>query len=107
MEISFFWSAAYAAFSLGIQKSVICHNVNTQNVKIARRDRPHILAFENLLLQLGQLFRDFTLKTLNDDIYQFKYIYSFYVADQDMARYSACSAQEKCVSLAEPYTTKS
>ena len=34
---------------------VICHNVNTQNVKIARRDRPHILAshrcetFENLL----------------------------------------------------------
>ena len=34
---------------------VISHNVNTQHVKIARRDRPHILAshrcetFENLL----------------------------------------------------------
>ena len=55
LEISFFWSAGYAAFSLGIQKSVICHNVNTQNVKIASRDRPQILAshrceaFENLL----------------------------------------------------------
>ena len=24
--------------------SVICHNVNTQNVKTARRDRPHVLA---------------------------------------------------------------
>ena len=48
----------YATFSLGKQKerySCICHNVNTQNVKIARRDRPHFLAsrrcetFENLL----------------------------------------------------------
>ena len=35
--------------------SVICHNVNTQKVKIAGRDRPHNLAsnqcetFENLL----------------------------------------------------------
>ena len=35
--------------------SVICHNVNKQNVKIARKERPHILplhrceAFENLL----------------------------------------------------------
>ena len=32
-------------------------------------------------------------------------ICSFYVADQDTARYSICSAQEKCVSLAEPYNT--
>ena len=48
----------YATFSLGKQNerySCICHNVNTQNVKIARRDRPHFLAsrrcetFENLL----------------------------------------------------------
>ena len=31
--------------------------------------------------------------------------YSFYVADEDTARYSIYSAQEKCVSLAEPYTT--
>ena len=55
----------------GIQTSVICHNVNTQNVKIARRDRPHILAshrcetFENLYfyilisLQWGELFQGF------------------------------------------------
>ena len=40
---------------LEYKTSVICHNVNAQNVKIARRDRPHILAsnqcetFENLL----------------------------------------------------------
>ena len=45
----------YATFLFGIQTSVICHNVNTQNVKIARRDRPHFLTsrrcepFENLL----------------------------------------------------------
>ena len=26
------------------ETSVICHNVNTQNVQSARRDRPHILA---------------------------------------------------------------
>ena len=45
----------YTTFSYGIQMSVICHNVNTQKVKIARRDRPHNLAsnrcetFENLL----------------------------------------------------------
>ena len=55
----------------GIQTSVICHNVNTQNVKIARRDRPRILAshrcetFENLYfyilisLQWGELFQGF------------------------------------------------
>ena len=36
-------------------KTSVCHNVYTQKVKIARRDRPHILAsnrcetFENLL----------------------------------------------------------
>ena len=42
-------------FRLEYKTSVICHNVNTQNVKIVRRDRPHALAshpcqtFENLL----------------------------------------------------------
>ena len=42
-------------FRFEYKTSVIRHNVNTQNVKIARRDRPHILAshrcepFENLL----------------------------------------------------------
>ena len=79
------------------------------------KDRPHILAShwcetcENfyilILLQWGELFWDFTLKKLDDDVYQYKYIYSFYVADQDTARYNFCSVQEKCVSLAEPYTT--
>ena len=34
------------------------------------------------------------------------YIASF-VEDQDTAGYSICSAQEKCVSLAERYTTDS
>ena len=29
-------------------------------------------------------------------------IYSYYEADEDMAWYSFCSTQEKCVSLAEP-----
>ena len=38
---------------------------------------------------------------------QHMYIYSFYVADQDTARYIFCSVQEECVSLAEPYTTDS
>ena len=42
-------------FRFEYKTSVICHSVNTQNVKIARRERPHILAshrfetFENLL----------------------------------------------------------
>ena len=42
-------------FRLEYKTSVICHNVNIQNVKIERRDRPHVLAsypcetFENLL----------------------------------------------------------
>ena len=45
----------YTTFSLGIPTSVICHTVNTQNVKTAKRDRPLIVAlnrcetFENLL----------------------------------------------------------
>ena len=42
-------------FRLEYKTSAIFHDVNTHNVKIARRDRPHILAshrceaFENLL----------------------------------------------------------
>ena len=42
-------------FRLKYKTSVVCHNVYTQKEKIARRDRPHILAsnrcetFENLL----------------------------------------------------------
>ena len=61
MEISFVVNGAGAGheavllFRFEYKTSVICHNVDTQNVKIARKDRPHILAshrceaFENLL----------------------------------------------------------
>ena len=58
MGISFVVKDAVAImllFPLVYKTSVISINVNTQNVKIARRDRPHILAsrrykaFENLL----------------------------------------------------------
>ena len=69
LEISFVVKGAGAVillFRLEYKTSVICHNVNTQNVKIARRDRPHILA--NLS------FRHITLQKLNDDFYQYKYI---------------------------------
>ena len=34
------------------------------------------------------------------------YQYSFYVGDQNTARYCFFSVQEKCVSLAEPYATE-
>ena len=36
--------AVILLFRLACKKSVVCHNVNTQKVKIARKDRPHILA---------------------------------------------------------------
>ena len=74
LEIRFVVKGAGAVilfFRLEYKTSVICHNVNTQNVKIARRDRPHILAshryetFEKLYfyilisLQWGELFQGF------------------------------------------------
>ena len=58
LEISFVVKGAGVVmllFRFEYKTSVICRNVNTQNVKIARRDRPHILAshrcetFENFL----------------------------------------------------------
>ena len=58
LEISFVvkgTGAVILIFHLEYKTRVICHNVNTQNVKIARKDRPHILVsnqrenFENLL----------------------------------------------------------
>ena len=36
--------AVILLFRLENKTSVVCHNVYTQKVKIARRDRPHILA---------------------------------------------------------------
>ena len=47
--------AVILLFRLEYKTSVVCHNVYTQKVKIAKRDMPHILAsnrcetFENLL----------------------------------------------------------
>ena len=93
--------------------------------KIARRDRLHILAsnrcetFENLLhIDIAPL-----RNTLSGILHSKNWtmilsvsgahdsvsinIHSFFVPDQDTARYSICSAQEKSVSLTEPYTTHS
>ena len=91
--------------------SVICHNVNTQNLKIARIDRPHILASHLLHIDIGPVTKIFqglyTQKIERLFLSVSKYIYSFYVADQDTVRHSFCLEQKKIVSLAEPYTTDS
>ena len=53
LEMSFVVKGAGAVillFRLEYKTSAICHNVNTQKVKIARRDRPHILAYILILL---------------------------------------------------------
>ena len=53
LEMSFVVKGAGAVillFRLEYKTSAICHNVNTQKVKIARRDRPHILAYILTLL---------------------------------------------------------
>ena len=92
LEISFVVKGVGAVillFRLEYKMSVICHNVNTQKVKIARRDRPHNLASNQCE----------TFENLD--------IHSFFVPDQSMARYSICSAKEKPVRLTEPYTTHS
>ena len=68
----------YTTFSFEYKTSVVCHNVYTQKVKLARRDRPHILAsnrcetFKNLLHIDIAPSRDFTLKKLNDDFYRYQ-----------------------------------
>ena len=50
-----------------------------------------------ILLQWGELFQRFCT-------FKFEPWYSFYTADQDMARYSLCSAGENiCASWAEPF----
>ena len=51
LDISFVVKGASAVillFRLEYKTSVICHNINTQRVKIARRDRPQILAVKPL-----------------------------------------------------------
>ena len=69
--------------------------------KLTRGDRPHIftgvkrLKTFYILLQWGELFQgSYTLKL--------ERCYSFYIADQDTAWYSLCSAGENCVRRAEP-----
>ena len=118
--------AVILLFRLEYKTSVVCHNVYTQKVKIARRDRPHILAsnrcetFENLLhidiaplrstlsgiLHLNKIERWFLSVSGAHDSVSIN-IHSFFVPDQDTARYSICSAQEKSVSWTEPCTTHS
>ena len=47
LEIRFVVKGAGAVilrFPLEYKTSAVCHNLNAQNVKIARTDRPHILA---------------------------------------------------------------
>ena len=60
-----------------------------------------------ILLQWRELFQGFYTNKIERWFFISINIYSFYVVDQDTARYSFCSAQEKCVSLAEPYATDS
>ena len=102
-------------FRLEYRTSVTCHNVNTQNLKFARRNRPDILAshrckaFENLLhIDIAPVRRilsgNYIQNEFNNDFYRYKYI-KLLCSGQDTARYSFCPAQEKCVSLEEPYTT--
>ena len=53
--------AVLLLFRLAYKTSVVCRNVNTQIVKIARKDRPHILAsnlcetVENLHIDIAPL----------------------------------------------------
>ena len=76
-------------------------NVNKNKVKTFKRWQAAYLhrreTFETfyILLHWGDLFQgSYSLK--------FELWYRFYIADQDTARYSLCSARENCVSWAEP-----
>ena len=74
---------------LEYKTNVICHNVNTKNLKFARRDRPHILAshrceaFENslhiVIAQWREFFQGFYTQKM---IFISINIHSFYVADK-------------------------
>ena len=57
LEITFLSAGAdRLLFRLEYKTSVKCHNVNTQSVKIARRDRPKILAVKPLKTFLILIF---------------------------------------------------
>ena len=84
-------------FRLEYKTSVICHSVNTENVKIAMRDRPHILASLTPVWNLLHIDIDIApaWRTLLGILHSKNWtmifisinIYSFYVADQDTVQY--------------------
>ena len=80
------------------------NNNNNNKVKTCKRWQAAHLhrreTFENLLyIDWGELFQgSYSLI--------FEPWYSLYIADQDTARYSLCSARENCVSWAEPLKLK-
>jgi len=91
-------------FRFESKTSVKCHNVNTQNVKIARRDRhlaPHRCeTFENFLhIDIAPVRR-----TLSGSLHSKNWTMIFIGINMYMA---PCSVQEKCVRLAEPCITDS
>ena len=70
--------AVILLFRLEYKTSVVCHNVYTQKVKLARRDGPHILAsnrcetLKNLLHSDIAQSGEFILRKLNDDFYRYQ-----------------------------------
>ena len=101
LEISFVVKGTGAVIlivRLEYKTRVICHNVNTQNVKIARRDRPPILVShqrENLktfyiliMLQWGDLFQRFYTRKSENDFYYWKCIYNCIASMQRMCKFS-------------------
>ena len=115
----------YTTYLFGIKNEYyMSYCKYSKRKKIARRDRQLISAsnrwdtFENLLhidiapvrtlsgILHSKFERWFMSLSGAHDSFSIN-IYSFFVADQDTVGYSICSAQEKCVSLAEPYTTDS
>ena len=131
LKISFvvkFAGAVILRFRLEYKTSVICHTVNTRKRKNCKKRQAAHFSFkpvwnlwkpptywccssENSFRSIHGFYtqkigRSFLSVSGAHDYVSIN-IHSFFVADQYMARYSICSAQEKCVSLAEPYTTHS
>ena len=84
--------AGMLLFRLEYKTSVIFHSVNTQNIKFARKDRPHILAshrceaYENLLhIDIAPVRRTLS-RILHSKNWTMIFIsiniYSFYLADK-------------------------
>ena len=84
-------------------------------VTLDNKSEKGIIASKNLQEVTGRtsspawnLWKPFTYCSIAGDLFQGSYSlkfepwYSLYIADQDTARYSLCSAREYCVSWAEP-----